>query len=120
MKTIAPSDRRLFQLTAGALLVLLAIAVVPKTVALADPSRAGRDRYVFGDMDFVADNVGDLHPVMTWALVTPEEDIEDVGVTIPVALFDNQPTAGGDGPAGAITSLVFPEVVQDFTYLHHV
>jgi hypothetical protein len=46
--------------------------------------------------------------------------VEEVGVTIPVALFDNQPTEKGAGPAGAIASLVFPKVVQELTYLNHV
>ena len=83
------------------------------------PPGAGRDRIVVGDLDLVADDLGKLHPVATWALVTPEDDVEEVGVTIPVALFDNQPTERGTGPAGAIASLMFPDLVRQWTYFDH-
>jgi hypothetical protein len=119
MKTIIRKYRRLFLLTAGALLMPLALAGGPRTEALADPSRAGRDRYVFGDVALVADNAGGMHPVATWALVTPEDYVEEVGVTIPVGLFDNQPIERGTGPAGAIASLAFPDIVRQWTYFNH-
>lgn len=102
---------------------LLALVTLGGSVnkALAkDPHNKSRDRIIFGDMALVADNRDDDHLVATWALVTPEDDVEEVGLTIPVALFDNQPTEKGTGPAGAIASLVFPKVVQDFTFLNHV
>lgn len=79
-----------------------------------DRNERGRGRFVFGDLAVV-----DGNPVMTWAMVSNDEEIEQVGVTIPVGLFDNQPTEPGDGPKGAIASLVFPEMVQNLTYLNH-
>ena len=51
-------------------------------------------------------------------MVTPEDDVDAVGVTIPVGLFDNMPDPG-DGPAGANVSLAFPGLVQEKTFLNH-
>jgi hypothetical protein len=85
----------------------------------AKPPTIPRDRIVVGDIALVADNMGIPHPVVTWALVTPDDDVEEVGVTIPVALFDNQPLEHGDGPHGAIASLAFPELVRELTYFDH-
>jgi hypothetical protein len=83
------------------------------------PGGESRDRIVIGSTALVPDNLGINHLVATWALVTPEDDIEEVGVTIPVALFDNQPTERGTGPAGAIASLAFPRLVQEQTFFNH-
>ena len=104
---------------ASALLILLLGACLSNR-AQARPPEQSRDRFVVGDTVLVADAEGDEHLVVSWARLTPEDDVDEVGVTIPVALFDKQPTERGDGPAGAIASLVFPEVVQDFTFLNHV
>ena len=108
-------------LAIGTALLVLPVGVLclPNGAEAAPPAEP-RDRFVLGDMALVTDDVGIPHPVMTWALVTPEDDVEEVGMTIPVRLFDNQPTERGTGPAGAIASLVFPELVQDLTFLNHV
>ncbi len=68
---------------------------------------------VIGDTATVEGNV-----VVTWARVHARHGVQEVGVTIPVALFDDQPEPGS-GPAGAIASLVFPEIVQDTTFFNH-
>lgn len=71
-------------------------------------------QFVVGDAALVEESV-----VVSWARVHQDHGVKEVGVTIPVALFDNQPEEGGDGPAGAIASLAFPEVVQNTTYFNH-
>jgi hypothetical protein len=58
------------------------------------------------------------HVIVTWARVHARHGVQEVGVTIPVALFDDQPEPGS-GPAGAIASLVFPEIVRDTTFFNH-
>jgi len=68
---------------------------------------------VIGDTATVEGNV-----VVTWARVHARHGVQEVGVTIPVALFHDQPEPGS-GPAGAIASLVFPEIVQDTTFFNH-
>ena len=68
---------------------------------------------VIGDTATVEGNV-----VVTWARVHERHGVQEVGVTIPVALFDDQPEPGS-GPAGAIASLVFPEIVRDTTFFNH-
>lgn len=56
--------------------------------------------------------------IVTWARVHTRHGVQEVGVTIPVALFDDQPEPGS-GPAGAIASLVFPEIVRHTTFFNH-
>lgn len=68
---------------------------------------------VIGDTATVEGNV-----IVTWARVHARHGVQEVGVTIPVALFDDQPEPGS-GPAGAIASLVFPEIVRDTTFFNH-
>ena len=68
---------------------------------------------VIGDTATVEGNV-----IVTWARVHARHGVQEVGVTIPVALFDRQPEPGS-GPAGAIASLVFPEIVRDTTFFNH-
>lgn len=89
------------------------------TAAKGTPPNVSRDRMIWGEVALVADETGNFHPVETWALVTPEDDVEEVGVTIPVALFDDQPLEHGVGPHGAIASVGFPELVRDSTYFDH-
>lgn len=78
------------------------------------------DRLIIGDMGFVPDNTGDEQLVVTWALLSQDGDIKEVGVTVPLDLFDKQPTEPGPFPHESIASLVFPEIVQDQTFLNHV
>lgn len=69
---------------------------------------------IFGDTTLVDGNL-----VTTWARVLRDEVVKEVGVTIPVDLFDDQPVVDGDGPAGAIASLAFPGLVQEQTFFNH-
>ena len=103
-------------LASGAALVFaLAIGGSGQNPVLGEPPLENpRTRLVIGDATVVQGNV-----VVTWARVRANGDIKQVGVAIPVALFDNQPTDPGDGPAGAIASLVFPEIVRDNTFFNH-
>jgi hypothetical protein len=68
---------------------------------------------VIGDTATVEGNA-----IVTWARVHARHGVQEVGVTIPVALFDDQPEPGS-GPAGAIASLLFPEIVRDTTFFNH-
>jgi hypothetical protein len=56
----------------------------------------------------------------TWALVSPHSnEVLAVGGSISLSLIENQPQPGS-GPAGAIASLAFPDVVQQTTYFNHL
>jgi len=70
-------------------------------------------KLVFGDPDVVDGNL-----VVSWARVHEDHGVKEVGVTIPVAVFDDMPV-DGDGPAGAIASLAFPRLVQEQTFFNH-
>lgn len=110
--------RGLLLATSTALLILPLGIVSFLHRAEAEPPAEPRDRLVVGDAALVTDSVGNDHLVVSWALLTLEDDVEEVGVTIPVGLFDNQPDHG-EGPAGAIASLAFPGLVQEKTYFNH-
>lgn len=98
-----------------ALVLALAIGGGSQNPVLGEPPpESPRTQLVIGDATVVQGNL-----IVTWARVRANGDIKQVGVTIPVALFDNQPTEAGDGPAGAIASLVFPETVRETTYFNH-
>lgn len=68
--------------------------------------------------------------VSTWAVRGELGEIVEVGATIPIALIENaplddEPSEGdahgtGDGPAGAILSLRYPEEVRDTTFIDHL
>lgn len=79
------------------------------------PSANGssHDRFIFGE----GARVGGRR-VTTWAVLTSNGKIEEVGVTIPLSVFVNQP-GPGDGPLRAIASLKFPEVVRQATFFDH-
>jgi len=66
--------------------------------------------------------------VTTWA-VRDRGEIVEVGATIPIALIENAPLddepdgtdhGSGDGPAGAILSLRYPQAVRDTTFIDHL
>jgi hypothetical protein len=122
MDKFSANRRTSLALSARTILLLLPLAIAGGSWSQAQgkqPPKQTRDRLVIGDMALVPDNLGVEHLVTTWAKVTREDDVEEVGVTIPVALFDNQSLERGDGPAGAIASLVFPELVRELTYFDH-
>jgi len=122
MTHLNTNRKTVFSFSTRKLLLVLLPAIVGGAAnkAPADPPPgSGRNQFVVGDMALVPDASGDEHLIVTWAVLTPEDDLDAVGVTIPVGLFDDQPTQRGTGPAGAIASLVFPEFVQEFTYLNH-
>ena len=105
----------LAQASGAALVFALAIGGSGQNPVRGEPTQENpRTRLVIGDATLVQGN-----DVVTWARVRANGDIKQVGVTIPVALFDDQPTDPGDGPAGAIASLVFPEIVRDTTFFNH-
>lgn len=105
-----------FALASFFVLFLLAamIGSTPNRAQGEPPDSANGNRTIIGDATMVNGNL-----IVTWAKVTVDNEIKKVGVTIPVDLFDNQPEEDGDGPGGAIASLVFPSVVRDTTYLNH-
>jgi len=76
--------------------------------------RRGSDRILIGDSAVIGGR-----RVVTWTVLTRTGVVEEVGVTVPVAVFDQQPEPA-DGPAGAILSLEFPGIVQQTTYFNHV
>ena len=94
-------------------LALVAILGLGGTAA----AEKGHDRIEYGEAALVADSEGNELPVVTWAVITPENDIEEVGVTVPVALFENQPTVAVEH--GTLASLDYPALVQELTYLNH-
>lgn len=101
--------------TGAALLSALALfGTSPRPVQAQPPANVPPIRLVFGDATIVDGNL-----VTTWARVLRDEVIKEVGVTIPVNLFDHQPVEDGDGPAGAIASLAFPRLVQEQTFFNH-
>ncbi len=99
----------------AALLLSLVIGGSGQNLALGKPpKKVPPTHLVIGDATVVQGNF-----IVTWARVRKNGDIKEVGVTIPVDLFDDQPTEAGSGPAGAIASLVFPETVRDTTFFNH-
>lgn len=101
--------------TGAALLAALALmGTSPRPVQAKPPGPVPPIRLVFGDAVLVDGNI-----VTTWARVLRDEVVKEVGVTIPVDLFDHQPVVDGDGPAGAIASLAFPRLVQEQTFFNH-
>jgi len=58
--------------------------------------------------------------VGTWSIVSRKDgQTLAAGATIPLSLAENQPQERGPGPAGAIASLKFPQVVQETTFFNH-
>jgi hypothetical protein len=100
---------------AALLLSALMIGSGPNRAQGEPPDHSNGNRTILGDATMVDGNL-----IVTWAKVTSDDEIMKVGVTIPVNLFDNQPTEPGDGPAGAIASVVFPDLVRETTYLNHI
>jgi hypothetical protein len=70
-------------------------------------------RTILGDSTLVDGNF-----IVSWARVHRDHGVKEVGVTIPVAVFDEPQE--GEGPAGAFASLKFPEIVLETTYFNHV
>jgi hypothetical protein len=70
---------------------------------------------IVGDAELVDGNY-----IVSWARVHRENVVKEVGVTIPVALFDEMPDEDGAGPSGAFATLEFPDVVRETTYLNHL
>lgn len=81
--------------------------------AAATNAKHDKDRLIFGESSRV-----DGGRVSTWAVVTSNGKIEEVGVTIPLRVFINQPDKAS-GPLGAIAVLQFPEVVRQATFFNH-
>jgi hypothetical protein len=105
-----------FALAAGAA-ILLSLAMLGSGERPAQgqaPEGVPPIKLVFGDAAIVDGNL-----VTTWARVLRGEVVKEVGVTIPVDLFDHQPQEDGDGPFGAIASLAFPRLVREQTFFNH-
>lgn len=98
----------------ASLVVAIAIVSAGPNSALAKPPATPPTQVIFGETAVVHGNL-----VVAWARVHKRHGVQEVGVTIPVALFDHQPEEEGDGPAGAIASLKFPQVVCDTTFFNH-
>src|SRR5688500_2661010 len=102
-------------LSAALLLSLVLGGNVQKRAQGQPPEGVPPIQLVFGDAAVVDGNV-----VVSWARVHEDHGVKEVGVTIPVAVFDDMPDEDGDGPAGAFASLAFPDVVRETTYFNHV
>lgn len=58
--------------------------------------------------------------VVSWATINRQTNlVEEVGVTVPLAVIQNPPS-GGSGPAGAFAVLPFPAQVKSSAYFDHV
>lgn len=104
-------------LAAGAALLLLLgiLGHGQKPARGGPPQGVPPIRLVIGDGALVGE-----HRIVAWARVHEWHGVKEVGVTIPVAVFDNMPDEDGDGPHGAFASLAFPDVVQETTYFNHL
>jgi hypothetical protein len=72
-----------------------------------------------GEVVFGETAVVDGSVVAAWAVVSRKDgSVMAGGVSVPVALADTMP-ARGTGPAGAVASLDFPDVVRETTYFNH-
>jgi hypothetical protein len=100
----------------GAILFSLAmLGSAPKRAQGTPPEGVPPVSLIFGDAELVDGNL-----IVSWARVHRDHGVKEVGVTIPVAVFDDMPDEDGDGPHGAFTTLEFPGVVQETTYFNHV
>jgi hypothetical protein len=57
--------------------------------------------------------------VSSWAKVDARNTVQEIGVTIPLAVIQNPPAQPGSGPAGAVAVLPFPDVVKTTTLFNH-
>jgi len=87
-----------------------AVLLLPQTGAA---HQDASDQIVAGTSIEIAGGVAS-----TWARVNAHGDVIWVGLTIPLAMVENQPEPG-DGPAGAIAVLDYPAVVKQTTYFNH-
>jgi hypothetical protein len=113
------AGRNDFRFVRHACVAALALATAALTVAHDDsPPGAtvnpGNDRVIRGENVRVGQST-----VNTWAVLTRTGKIAEVGITIPIEIFESPP-ASGDGPLGAIASLKFPDVVQQASFFNHV
>lgn len=77
---------------------------------LTDPG----SRLVWGESAIV-----DGSRIVTWAVVSADNEVLAVGVTFSQKLAEDMPDHG-DGPAGAFASLEFPTIVQETTFFDHL
>jgi len=77
---------------------------------LTDPG----SRLVWGESAIV-----DGSRIVTWAVVSADNQVLAVGVTFSQKLAKDMPD-DGDGPAGAFASLEFPAIVQETTFFNHL
>jgi hypothetical protein len=77
---------------------------------LTDPG----SRLVWGESAIV-----DGARIVTWAVVSADNEVLAAGVTFSQKLAEDMPESG-DGPAGAIASLEFPAIVQETTFFNHL
>jgi hypothetical protein len=71
------------------------------------------DKVIAGETMVVAGS-----EISTWARVNDEGKVIWVGLTMPLALVENQPPPGS-GPLGAIAVLNYPPIVKATTYFDH-
>ena len=57
--------------------------------------------------------------VSSWARVDRNGVVQEVGVTLPLAVARNPPASHGSGPAGAHAVLPFPAAARNGTYFNH-
>jgi hypothetical protein len=77
---------------------------------LTDPG----SRLVWGESAIV-----DGGRIVTWAVVSADNQVLAVGVTFSEKLAEEMPEHG-DGPAGAFASLEFPAIAQATTFFNHL
>ena len=81
-------------------------------VAGAAASGGGRGRVVQGE----SRTIGGAR-VSTWAVLDDASNSQEVGVTVPLALIERPPAEPGDGPAGALATLRFPNWFDENGFL---
>lgn len=94
----------------------LTMAVMAAVVVAAGAAGAsgGRGRVVQGDSRIIGGA-----RVSTWAVLDQSSAIQEVGVTIPLSVLERPPSEPGDGPAGALATLRFPNWHDETGFFDH-
>jgi hypothetical protein len=57
--------------------------------------------------------------ISTWAVVDPTSVVQQIGVTVPLAVIQNPPSPSGTAPVGVIAVVAFPDIVKSTTFFDH-
>ncbi len=110
---LSKSQNRLRAL--GITMALGVVALLAGGILVNSRAQAGRldEHFVEGESTTVSGGT-----VSTWARVNGGGKVIWVGLTIPMAMVENQPFPG-TGPLGAVATLKYPAIVQETTYFNH-